>query len=233
MVDRRGSLQPFPPPPVVLAAPAVVFFIQGPASAASVDLERGCDVSPGERIDDFIVSARFEDVTFNGVFADEAVIPINGGKATIDGLELGYQHALTGLPAPFDGVVLGLNYTYTDAEGDVEGRRIPLPAASRNTFNAMLGYEKGPMSFRLAATYRDRYLDELADEPEEDRYVKEHLQVDFSIRYRLNDRLQLFADFINLGDEPYVAYQRGPRGDRLLQYEEYSWTGKLGVRASF
>jgi hypothetical protein len=31
-----------------------------------------------------------------------------------------------------------------------------------------------------------------------------------------------------------VAFQRGPGNeDRLLQFEEYSWTGKIGFRASF
>ena len=184
-------------------------------------------------IDNFIVSAEFEDITFNGVFANEALIPINGEKATINGLELGYQHALTGLPSPLDGIVLGLNYTHTDTEGRIDGRTIPLPAASENTFNAMLGYEKGRLSLRLAATYRDSYLDELGGAPDEDRYVKDHLQLDVSARFRLSERVQLFADFINVGDEPYVAFQRGPGQDRLLQYEEYSWTGKLGVRASF
>jgi TonB-dependent receptor len=186
-----------------------------------------------KQIDNFIVVAEFEDVIFNGIVANEAAIPINGNEATVEGLELGYQHALTSLPGPFDGLVLGLNYTYTDTEGDIGGRRIPLPAAAENTFNAMLGYEKGRVSLRLAATYRDEYLDELADEPEEDRYVKDHVQYDLSAKFRISDNLQLFAEFINLGDEPYVAFQRGPGRDRLLQYEEYSWTGKVGFKASF
>jgi len=38
---------------------------------------------------------------------------------------------------------------------------------------------------------------------------------------------------VNIGDEPFVAYQSGPRSKRLLQYEEYSWTGKLGVRVRY
>jgi TonB-dependent receptor len=184
-------------------------------------------------IDNFIVVAEFEDVKFQGIFANEAAIPINGDEATVAGLELGYQHALTSLPAPFDGVLLGFNYTYTDAEGTAQGRDIPLPAAAENTANAVLGYEKGRFSLRLAMTYRDEYLDELGGDPEEDRYVKDHLQYDLSAKFRINERVQLYAELINLGDEPYLAFQRGPVSDRLLQYEEYSWTGKFGVKASF
>jgi len=186
-----------------------------------------------KEIDNFIVLANFEDVTFNGVFANEALIPINGETADVLGFEMGYQHALTGLPAPFDGFLVGLNYTYTDAEGEIDGRTIPLPAAAENTFNATLGYEKGRVSIRVAAAYRDEYLDELGSDPIEDRYVKDHLQWDISAKFRVNPQLQLFAEFVNVSDEPYVAFQRGPGRDRLLQYEEYSWTGIIGAKATF
>jgi TonB-dependent receptor len=185
-----------------------------------------------KRIDNFIVVSEFEDVTFNGVFAESATIPVNGDEATVQGLELGYQHALT-TGGPFDGVVLGFNYTYTDSEGTIDGRTIPLPAAAENTFNAMLGYEKGRVSLRFAATYRDEYLDELGGDADEDRWVKDHVQYDVSGKFRINDNFQVFAELVNVGDEPYVAFQRGPGSDRLLQYEEYSWTGKIGFKAAF
>jgi hypothetical protein len=38
---------------------------------------------------------------------------------------------------------------------------------------------------------------------------------------------------VNLGDEPYVAYQNVDGRKRLLQYEEYSWTSKAGFRYTF
>lgn len=182
-------------------------------------------------IDNFIVVTEFEDVTFHGIFANEATIPVNGEKATVEGFELNYQHALTGLPAPFDGLVLGVNYTYTETEGTIDGRIIPLPAAAENTANLMLGYEKGRISFRIATTYRDEYLDELGGDADEDRWVKDHIQLDLSAKVRVTEHFQVFAEFINLGDEPYVAFQRGPGDERLLQYEEYSWTGKIGFKA--
>lgn len=184
-------------------------------------------------IENFIAVAVFEDATFNGVFANEAEIPINGEMATVEGVELGYQHALTALPAPFDGFLVGLNYTYTDTEGTVNGRAIPLPAAAEHTYNAMIGYEKGRLSVRLATTYRDEYLDELGADAVEDRYVKDHTQYDLSFKYSINGNYQVFAELINVTDEPYLAFQRGPGRDRLLQYEEYSWTGKIGFKAVF
>jgi TonB-dependent receptor len=189
-------------------------------------------------IDNFIVDEFREDGVFAGIPFTRATVPINGDRATVLGFEASYSHAFTGLPAPFDGLLVNLNYTFTDAKGDVltesgETRRIPLPASSRHTFNTVLGYEKGPVSFRIAGTFRDGYLDELGSDPETDRYVRSHFQVDMSGRYQITPNFQLFAEMVNLNNAKFTAYQRGPGRDRLLQYEEYSWTGKFGVRASF
>ncbi|MEE2690215.1 MAG: TonB-dependent receptor [Pseudomonadota bacterium] len=192
-----------------------------------------------KRVNNFIVDVEFEADdepylgVYNGVAFDEAVIPLNGERATIKGVEFNYQQAMTFLPGPFDGLLAGFNYTFTDTEGEVNGRVIPLPAASRHNYNASLGYEKGPVSLRATAAYRGEYLDELGDDADEDRYVKNHLQIDFSAKYRLTDQFQVYAEFVNLNNEPYTAFQRGPVSDRLLQFETYSWTGKFGVKATF
>jgi TonB-dependent receptor len=186
-----------------------------------------------KQIDDFIVDAVFEDGTFAGIAYDEALIPINGDEATVFGVELSYGQALTFLPAPFDGLLVNLNYTYTDAEGDVLGRTVPLPTSSEHTFNAVLGYEKGPLSLRIAGAYRSGYLDELGGDADEDRYIEDHFQVDLSGKYRVTENVQLFAELVNANDATYTAFQRGPGRNRLLQYEEYSWTGKFGVKLNF
>lgn len=171
---------------------------------------------------------------FNGVTGwDRATVHVNGGNASVKGIEFNYQQALTMLPGALDGVLIGFNYTYTDASGDIVGRRIPLPEAAKHTFNAMLGYEKGRWSLRGTAAYRAGYLDEVVNTALDDRNVKSHLQFDASVKYKLSDHVRLYADFVNLNNEPYLAYQKGPGRDRLLQYETYSWTGKFGVKMSF
>ncbi|MDM7956731.1 TonB-dependent receptor [Blastomonas sp.] len=192
-------------------------------------------------INDFIVSATFTDPAtdpfggvINGIRYDEASIPLNGDKATIRGLEFSYQQVLDFLPSPLDSILVNLNYTYTDAKGTLfDGREISLPAASKNTFNAVIGYEKGPLSLRAAGTYRDRYLDEIGGAADEDRIVDEHFQVDLSARYELLKGVRLFAEAINIGDRPFFAYQNFNNRRRLLQYEEYSFTLKFGISAAF
>jgi TonB-dependent receptor len=191
-------------------------------------------------IDNFIVEAEYEadDAPYNGVYRgitfDEAVIPINGRKAQVAGLEASFSQAFTMLPAPFDGLLTQLNYTYTWSEGELfDGRKISLPSNSRNTFNAVLGYDKGPFTLRVAGTYRDSYLDEIGGDPEEDRIVDEHFQVDISAKYRLNDQIRMFFDWINVNNAKYFAYQNVSGADRLLQFEKYGPTFKLGARLTF
>lgn len=185
-------------------------------------------------INDFIVDAQFEDGAFQGVPYTKAIIPINGDRARVLGLEASYSQAFTMLPAPFDGLLMNLNYTFTDAKGDLaDGRRIPLPKASKHSFNAVLGYDKGILSFRIAGTYRDTYLDELGTDAESDRYVRPHFQLDLSTRLRVTDNFQIFGELVNINNAKYTAYQNGPTTRRLLQYEEYEMTAKFGVKANF
>ncbi len=191
-------------------------------------------------VKNYIVDTVQEGVTFNGIYADEAVIPINGPSAEVFGAELSFSQALTMLPAPLDGLLVQANYTYTDATGMVptdgdatDLRKITLPSTSKHTFNAVLGYEKGPLSLRLSGTYRDKYLDELGDEPDEDRYVDNHFQLDFSAKYQLTDMVQLFGEWININNAKYVAYNNLGNQRNLYQYEEYDWTAKFCARVVF
>lgn len=192
-------------------------------------------------IKDFVVEQRdFEPGTAYGIDYTEALTFVNGETAKVRGVELSYAQTFGFLPAPLDGLLLNANYTFTDATGTVfsggdatDPRNIPLPAASRNMFNVTLGYEKGPISLRAAGTYRDKYLDELGGAADEDRYVTDHFQLDLSAKFRVAPGVRLFADWINLTDAPYYAYQNFGGRQRLLQYEKYNWTAKFGVTASF
>jgi len=137
------------------------------------------------------------------------------------------------------------NYTYTDARGSVpdgdfadlanvtDYRDIRLPSSSENTFNAVLGYEKGPLSLRLAGTYRDSYLDELGGDAEEDRFVDDHFQLDASAKVRITPMVQVYAEWINITDAKYFAYNTYGGRRNLYQYEQYGSTVKAGVKVNF
>jgi TonB-dependent receptor len=182
----------------------------------------------------------------DGVAYDQVTIPVNGDTAEIAGVEVSYSQVFAMLPAPFDGLLAQLNYTYTYARGTVlqEGedaagnaidieRRINLPSSSKNTFNVVVGYEKGPVSLRAAGTFRDKYLDEVGGDAEEDRVINQHFQLDLSAKYKVTDNIRLFADWVNVNNAKYFAYQNLAGAKRVLQYEEYGSTVKFGARVSF
>lgn len=166
---------------------------------------------------------------------DEVNQTINGSDAQLFGLEFGYTQQFAFLPAPFDGVLVDGSYTFTDSEADFEGRdsNITLPGQSDHIASLSVGYEKHGFSLRVSGTYRSEFLDEVGDasDPSTDRYQDDHMQVDVTGKYRINDHVQVFANAININDEPLYAYFGDPEYNS--QYEEYGPTYEAGVRVDF
>ncbi|MGI9374744.1 MAG: TonB-dependent receptor [Tsuneonella suprasediminis] len=185
-------------------------------------------------ISNYIVETRYDDYAVNGVTYKEVSTYRNGGSAEVAGFEASYSQAYTMLPAPLDGLLTQLNYTYTYSRGELDdGRVIQLPSNSRHTFNAVIGFDKGPIDLRVAGTYRSKYLDEVGSEASKDRWVDNHFQVDISLKYKVTDNIRLFADWVNVNNAKYFAYQNLESRQRLLQYEEYGPTVKFGARVTF
>lgn len=92
----------------------------------------------------------------------------NAKKETmIRGVEIGGTKFASFLPSPFDGIGVQANATYIDsrAPGDVAydmfGNLItglPVDLLSRYNYNVTAMYEKAPFSFRLAWSWRSKYL---------------------------------------------------------------------------
>ena len=151
------------------------------------------------------------------------------------GIELAAFQHLDFLPSPFDGMLVSANYTFTDTEASLEGRDsdIPLPQSSENTANFALGYEKYGWSLRAAVTYRDKYLDEVNDveDPAADRYADSRYQVDLKGSYDVTKNFEVYAEAINVTDEPFYAYFGDTRYNS--QYDEFGPTYKVGVNWRF
>ena len=165
----------------------------------------------------------------------------NGDKASVSGIELAYQQPLRMLPAPFNGLLVGVNGSVTDAKADIDsfeggvrhGREIRMPGQSDRVLNIMVGYEKGPLSTRLALNYKSPYLLELGEnvlDASQDRIVDTQKQLDFSLAWQLTKRVQLSFEAANLNNEKYYVYQ-GVKGHNV-QYEQYGRTYKIGLKAS-
>ncbi|MET0848030.1 MAG: TonB-dependent receptor [Pseudomonas sp.] len=181
------------------------------------------------------------DLAGTGAWADfsEAHTFANGDSAKLYGLELAYSQKFDWLPAPWNGLLLGANTTFSRSDAEIEGfdaasginrkRSIDLPNQSDTVGNLMLGWEDDKLSLRLSANYKSDYLFELAsiNDKAHDLHVDAQTFVDFSARYSLTKNLQVSFEAQNLTDEPYFVYT----GNRSYngQYEEYGPTYKLGL----
>lgn len=181
------------------------------------------------------------DLAGTGQWADfaEAHTFANGDSAKLYGLELAYSQKFDWLPAPWNGLLLGANTTFSRSDASIEGfdqatgaqrkRDIDLPSQSKTVGNLMLGWEDDKLSLRLSANYKSSYLYELASigDKAHDQYVDAQTFVDFSARYSLTKNLQVSFEAQNLTDQPYFVYT----GNRAYngQYEEYGPTYKVGL----
>ncbi|MFZ6747532.1 TonB-dependent receptor [Undibacterium sp. Ren11W] len=167
----------------------------------------------------------------------------NGDAASVKGIELAYTQTLSMLPAPWNGLLVGVNTSlssssanisrYDSAAGKTLARKISLPSQSDQIVNLMLGYEQGPVSTRLALNYKSAYLLEMGSDilkADQDRIVDAQKQLDFSFAYQFNKRIQLIFEASNLNNEKYYVYQGSTPYN--AQYEQYGRSYKLSLKAS-
>ncbi|MGM9489988.1 TonB-dependent receptor [Ideonella sp. YS5] len=179
--------------------------------------------------------------------------PINGAKGSLNGLELAFQQYFDRLPGWMAGFGVQANYTFVDSKQtlytpvfaaycgsdggatnlnrnlngcDTDGRtfgNLPIKDVSRNAFNLALLYDRGPVSARLAYSWRSKYLqnvnvngtnggDGLDSNPDSPTYGQHNVawalptwqdsfgQLDGSISYRFDDNLQIGLEGTNLTD---------------------------------
>lgn len=175
------------------------------------------------------------DVSGTGLWADfdEAITYVNGDDATVYGIELNYSQNLNFLPAPWDGLVVGANATFSSTDATIEeqavARDISFPNQSDQVGNLSIGWENDKFSIRVAANYKSEYLYEVGgiDEPATDVYVDPQTFVDVKARYSIQPNLQVTFEAANITDEDYYAYS-GHRS-RNAQLESYGPSFKVGI----
>jgi TonB-dependent receptor len=185
-----------------------------------------------KNIRDFVYSTSID------VAGNETATFVNGDTAKVYGIELAYSQALRSLPAPWNGLLVGANATFSNSEAKITAfdgttRNIPLPSASKRIYNLVVGWENAKFSARVAANYKSPYLLGVEDEadPSQDQYVDAQVQVDLALRYSPVKALQFSFEVQNLNDEPYYVYAGGR--NRNAQWETYGRTYRLSMKYNF
>lgn len=163
----------------------------------------------------------------------------NGSDGVIRGLELAYQQQLQMLPPPFDGLGVLANVTFADSKAKYPTRPGEQPAfigQSDRVGNVALTYEKAGFFVRLALNFRSERLREdepMGGDPTEDFWIDDFQQLDLTTSYRITSNVEVFAEVINLTNEPFRVFQKGGSlapAKRFVQLEEYDWSANFGVR---
>jgi len=168
---------------------------------------------------------------------------VNGDDASVKGVEINYNHALRFLPGLWSGLIVGANGTLTSSEsslsrfdkasGTMRSRPVALPGQSDRIWNLMLGYETGPLSTRIAANMKSRYLLQTgADvlDAGQDNWVDSQTQYDFSLRYQLSRRFKLGVEVLNITRERYYVYLGNKPYN--VQNEQYGRTFRLSLQGT-
>ncbi len=196
-----------------------------------------------KRVDNFIVSqvavenfqiANADNLFPGGLAPFNVRRPRNLEKADVYGVELAFQHSFTWLPAPFDGLGVTLNATFVYSNaGNATGTGTSFALEGLgHSQNAVLFYEKGPVSARIAYNRRDKFLQTLANGTGGDPInVQPNQQVDVQGNYAVTQNVTLFFEGVNIFNEKVRS--QGRFDNQFLSIVETGPRYSIGGRVTF
>ncbi|WP_288413635.1 TonB-dependent receptor [uncultured Sphingomonas sp.] len=185
-------------------------------------------------MDDYITQQNTE-ITIPGRGLVRLSTQVNGGNAKVYGAEIAYSQVFSFLPAPLDGLGVQGSYTHTSVKADYTAGsraiRDQLIGLSKNSFNLVGFYDKGPIAARLSYVWRDRYLSSTGSTVQAPTYVDAFGSLDGNFSVRATDRVTFSLEGINLAGAKQYTYN-----DNKLRFGEINYYGRtilFGVRAAF
>jgi TonB-dependent receptor len=195
-----------------------------------------------------------------GTYGDLGSPPIPGAnlftyinnkyKAYVRGFEADIQTRLWYLPFPFNGLLLGFNYTHINSsaiypwrdeytigrpprpvtivqiDSSREGRLINQP---NEIANAYIGYDYKGFSGKVSFIFQGNSVSSIGTFAEQDGFTEDYFRIDISIRQLLPwYGLQLFLDVNNLNNRNNISRQISISG--FTNEQNYGLTANLGVR---
>lgn len=171
--------------------------------------------------------------------------------ATVKGIEVDFQTRLWYLPAPFDGIVFGINYTHIKSEATYpwrDDRTIyrprPLPAITyvldstrtgrlinqpNDILNSYIGYDYKGFSSRISFIFQGNSVSYVGNFEERDGFSKDYFRIDASVRQILPwYGIEVYLDMNNLNSESNQSAQKSISG--FTNEQNYGLTMNLGIR---
>ncbi|MCI4589562.1 TonB-dependent receptor [Sphingobium sp. BYY-5] len=178
--------------------------------------------------------------TYGGVAYDIGTT-VNSGNGKIKGIEAAYQQFFDFLPGLLSGFGVQANYTYVDSSvtnpfattGSDIPTIVPLEKLSKHSYNLVGLYEKGPITARLAWSWRGKYLDTTYGSGANGlpQFQKPYASLDSSISFNLNSHIAVSVDAVNLTNRMNVTYIDTP--SQPLQYTLNDRRFGFSIRATY
>jgi TonB-dependent receptor len=158
---------------------------------------------------------------------------VNGPKATVDGVELAWQHVFGDT-----GFGYNANVTLVDTDRPYDKNDISQSGFAvtglANSMNLVAFYDKNGFEARVAANWRDEYLLQFGQNQNnsafgaEPTFVNSSLQFDVSTSYQLTEQLNVYFEALNVTGETMSTH--GRFDNQMLDVFDYGRRFALGVR---
>ncbi len=184
-------------------------------------------------VSDFNDQAGYDFITPNAddpLMEYEFSTTVNNREAKLYGAEFAVQHF-------FGDTGFGVQANYTIVKGDVKFDNLDLTSDQfallglSDTANLVLMYEGYGFETRLAANWRDKYLNQTGWGSNNPGYVEEHTQLDLNVTYNVTDNLAVSFEGINLTGED--RREHGRNENMMIFYDDLGARYQLGARYSF
>jgi TonB-dependent receptor len=158
---------------------------------------------------------------------------VNGPDATVDGVELAWQHVFGD-----SGFGFNANVTLVDTDKPFDRDDISQSGFAvtglADSANLIGFYDKNGFEVRVAANWRDEYLLQFGQNQNnsafgaEPTFVNSSLQIDLSTSYQFTDQLNVFFEAMNITNETLSTH--GRYDNQMLDVFAYGRRYALGLR---
>ncbi|MDV6331182.1 TonB-dependent receptor [Asticcacaulis sp. 201] len=160
---------------------------------------------------------------------------VNGGRASVVGIEGAYNRTFDRLPKPWNHLGVQATFTLLDVKADYASGTLrihdALTGMSRSTYNLVGFYEDDRLMIRLGYYWRDRYLSSVGSSIQAPSYTDSFGSLDGSASLEIDARTTINVEAVNLLNTTRYAFAMTK--DRPQEIHQYGRTLSVQLRKTF
>ncbi|TXF91767.1 TonB-dependent receptor [Neolewinella aurantiaca] len=171
----------------------------------------------------------------------------NFPESKVYGFEFDVQTNLNFLPAPFNGLVVNVNYArlfsetttyfltsqtyffpFFRVEYESNARQVTMPSQVPDNLNLSVGYDYKKFSARISGIYQGSKASVYSQNKDFDRYSLSFWRWDASVKQKVGDHLSFFLNLNNVTNQQDISYIRNE--NFISSIQTYGMTGTIGAQ---